>query len=244
MKFFSFCLFDGSKDPDNLPFNMYLNGFLQNCEVIKYHFPDFKIVLYVDQEIKKTIEQNYYINTNPLIKINFFDNDTGIQNAAVYYRYNILTEPFEIAIIRDIDQVLTELDIVTLKNWINDHNSNYLFYLYKSSHCKNNSFDGICGGGFATKNNHITALVNSDETTKHILDTIVFLKKSNSFNLDEQMIWLWLRKLEIIIYNDGQLSINSNDVTYLTLERTDKVRHPKRFQLIDSDQIMFDLPTL
>ncbi len=240
MKYFSFCLFDGSKDCDNLPFEKYLDGFIKNCKIIKTNFPDFKIVLYADIEIQQIIENNNEIITNPLVNIKYFNNVTGIEGTSLYYRYNILSEPFEIVIVRDAHHILTNLDIYILNQWIVNEESKHLLYLHKSPKCQTGFFDGICGGGFATKDSSLTTLVNSNESKNHFCEMITFLKNIGEFNLDERILLGWLHKKNIIFMDHNKkFFVNPQDTTYITLERY-KIGE-KKYCISGSNFIIFDM---
>lgn len=153
MKYFSFSLFDYGDYEHIKPsyiqkFQFYVDGFKRNSDIIHENFPDFKIVLYADVKLKGRLDFSQDID---IIWIEY-PNEFFTSMASI--RYHILYDrPYDVVIIRDVDQIISSVDVTTIKDWL-DSDSQMLLYTFHpyNSVCE---FEGICGGGFATKSHFL-----------------------------------------------------------------------------------------
>ena len=240
MNYFSFCLYDRSVDPENLPLDKYLDGFIKNTKLINKYFTNFTIILYVDNKISNQIIKKREITNNPLIVIKYIDHDTEMVNSFAFHRYDIFKELFDIVIVRDCDQILTNLDILMLQQWILDPDSKYLLYMYKNS-ITEFEFDGICTGGFATKDKRLNLCFTTNIYTKQLTIATTLIKNSSKeASLDEKMIWRFMRMLGILKFVDKCPLIDTSfGVTYVTLYKPDS-KNQTKLNMLGSNMTMFE----
>lgn len=250
MNYFSFCLFDRAcytPKPFKLNFWDYFKGFKENCKIIKKHFPDWKILLFLDTALKQTKYDEMFIffEKNPFISVIWQENDifyersekhfdqlfvhpTGAYNYKYFNsftlkRYYALDMPFNALVIRDADQQISLVDIQHIKKWLDDDSSQYLIYFLHTTH----SIDGICGGGFATKTNKLGKYFrNENYHVKYLSNSYINDKDSTNeatgFSFDEYFVWSILLDAKIICKNENDKLCSVSDkknISYLLLEQ-------------------------
>lgn len=275
MKYFSFCLYDQScydKKKKTSLFWEYFNGFKKNCMIIKKHFPNWKIFLFLDTTLKQynRYKKMYdFIDKIGIVRVIWENNDllfkkenklnmlnikpSFIQNNKYYNsftlkRYYALGFDYDVLIIRDTDQLISDNDILNIKKWLDDDSSKYLLYVNDSSNdCQN--IKGICGGGFATKSKDLRIYFDDLYMNFHLkmnydniieyekLDILDFFIESRGFTFDEYYIWYCLNNAHIIDNFSFTFEYQSK-ITYYKLIQDKKNR--KCFSIKDTNKIIFN----
>ncbi len=128
----------------------YLNGLINNLQYISNNYSDWKIVVYIDNNLEKyysTFHKSLIIDLLSKIKLEITLVYTKNMMYPITYaleRYRALSLKYDILAVRDCDQEITKSDFDLINDFIK---SDYDTMLYKS---RQMTFSCL-GGGFTTK---------------------------------------------------------------------------------------------
>lgn len=138
-------------------FHEYLMGLKANHMAVQLWFPDWELVLYIDDTIDNDVLEYIKSFNDPPFKTILCPNDRNM----MVERYRPFLDPkIDISIARDLDSILSKVDADNLNKFIADDSKDAMYY-------REYQMDSPMGGGMACKKNIIKYI---DTITRHFAD--------------------------------------------------------------------------